>query len=56
MKPIYITIVGGGFGGIYTLKKFNKIFNKNSNIHITLVSENNYFYLPHYCMKLRLVE
>jgi len=43
MKSIYITIVGGGFGGIYTLKKFNKIFNKNSNIHITLVSENNYF-------------
>jgi len=43
MKPIKITIVGGGFGGIYTLKKFNKIFNKNSNIHITLVSENNYF-------------
>ncbi len=43
MKPVKITIVGGGFGGIYALKKFHKLFHGNKNIKITLVNEKNYF-------------
>lgn len=38
-----IVIVGGGFGGIYTLKNLHKIFHNKNEIKVTLVNENNYF-------------
>jgi NADH:ubiquinone reductase (H+-translocating) len=38
-----IVIVGGGFGGIYTLKNLHKIFHNKNEISITLINENNYF-------------
>jgi len=42
-----ILILGGGFGGIYTLKKIQKIFQNQTNVHISLVSKDNYFlYTP----------
>ena len=42
-----ILILGGGFGGIYTLKKIQKIFQNQPNVHISLVSKDNYFlYTP----------
>lgn len=43
MQPTKILIIGGGFGGIYTLKNLHKIFHKNKNIEISLISEQNYF-------------
>ena len=43
MGPTKIVIVGGGFGGIYALKRFHELFHANKNIQITLVNEKNYF-------------
>ncbi len=43
MKSIRITIVGGGFGGVYVLKKLHKIFHQDRRVEITLISEKNYF-------------
>lgn len=42
-----ILILGGGFGGINTLKFVQKKFKHDSNIKISIVSQNNYFiYTP----------
>lgn len=38
-----IVIVGGGFGGVYTLKYLHKYLCGRKDVHITLISENNYF-------------
>ena len=38
-----IVIVGGGFGGIYTIKNLHKIFHNKNEISITLINKNNYF-------------
>lgn len=43
MKPIKIIIVGGGFGGVYTLKNLHKIFHKNEMVDITIITPKNYF-------------
>ncbi len=37
-----IVILGGGFGGIYTAKKLERVFKNNHNIEIVFVSEQNY--------------
>jgi len=42
-----ILILGGGFGGINVLKLIQDKFKNDSNIHISLVSQDNYFlYTP----------
>lgn len=38
-----ILILGGGFGGVYTLKYLHKFFHKNKDIKLTLVNKKNYF-------------
>lgn len=38
-----ILILGGGFGGVYSLINLHKYFHKNKNIKITLISDKNYF-------------
>jgi NADH dehydrogenase len=38
-----IVILGGGFGGIYTLKNLLKEFKNNSQVEITLINNKNYF-------------
>ena len=43
MKSSRILIVGGGFGGVYALKALHRIFHKNKNVEISLLSEKNYF-------------
>lgn len=43
VKPIKIVIVGAGFGGIYALKNLHRFFHNNTNVQISLISENNYF-------------
>jgi NADH dehydrogenase len=37
-----IVVVGGGFGGVYACKQLEKIFKKNNQVEIVLLSENNY--------------
>lgn len=41
MSKIRITIIGGGFGGIYTAKYLYKLFGNKAEI--TLINRNNYF-------------
>ncbi len=42
-----ILILGGGFGGVNTLKKIQKIFHNDPNVRISLVSNDNYLlYTP----------
>ncbi len=42
-----ILILGGGFGGINILKSIQNKFKNNSNVRISLVSQDNYFlYTP----------
>ena len=38
-----VLILGGGFGGAYTLRHLVKSTNKNENVEITLVNDENYF-------------
>ena len=38
-----VLILGSGFGGTYTLRHLVRSTNKNENVHITLVSDENYF-------------
>jgi len=38
-----IVILGGGFGGIYTLKYLHKLFHKNGDIKLILINDKNYF-------------
>jgi len=42
-----ILILGGGFGGIYVLKSLQNKFKNYLDVHISLVSKDNYFlYTP----------
>jgi len=42
-----IPILGGGFGGINVLKSIQNKFKKESNVRISIVSQDNYFlYTP----------
>ena len=43
MPQTKIAIIGGGFGGVYTLKYLHKYFCGNKNVAISLISEKNYF-------------
>lgn len=43
MKPICIAIIGAGFGGIYAFRRLRALFHNARHIHLTLVSEKNYF-------------
>jgi len=38
-----IVILGAGFGGVYTYKELHKIFHKNKNVELIMVSRTNYF-------------
>ncbi|MBN1643251.1 MAG: FAD-dependent oxidoreductase [Dehalococcoidales bacterium] len=38
-----VLILGGGFGGVYTLRNLVPALNRNENIETTLVSDENYF-------------
>ncbi|WP_180370151.1 FAD/NAD(P)-binding protein, partial [Oenococcus oeni] len=42
MSDSNIVVVGGGFGGIYTVKNLAKKFKKNSGVKITLIDKNSY--------------
>jgi len=42
-KDIKILILGGGFGGIYTLLHLRKALKKQKNIYVTLVNRENFF-------------
>ncbi len=42
MSGISIVVVGGGFGGVYTVKKLAKKFKKNAHVHITLIDKHSY--------------
>ena len=41
--PIRILILGGGFGGVYTARHLEGLFAESNEVHITLVSRDNYF-------------
>lgn len=41
-KSKRIIVIGGGFGGIYAGKRLEKIFKRNSQVEIILLSEKNY--------------
>jgi len=38
-----IVILGGGFGGVYTLKYLHKFFHNRKDIKLVLVNKKNYF-------------
>lgn len=40
---IRILILGGGFGGIYTLKHLHKFYHQKQDIKLILIDKNNYF-------------
>ena len=42
-KDINILILGGGFGGMYTLLHLRKAFKNSKNVHVTLVNRENFF-------------
>ena len=42
MNKIKIVIIGGGFGGIYTAKYLEELFDRNE-VEITLINKTNYF-------------
>lgn len=42
-NPIRIVIVGGGFGGIQTLKNLHQILHGDQRVEISLINEQNYF-------------
>lgn len=41
-KPTRILIVGGGFGGVSTARRLEKLFRRHSRVQITLVARENY--------------
>ena len=42
-RATQILIVGGGFGGVFTARNLEKIFPLESQVKITLVSQDNFF-------------
>jgi NADH:ubiquinone reductase (H+-translocating) len=42
-KPMRVLILGGGFGGVYTALELEKLLSDDEQIHVTLVSRDNYF-------------
>src|SRR5262249_41239045 len=42
-RPTNIVILGGGFGGVWTARKLEKLFPPHSNVRITLLSRDNFF-------------
>ncbi|MER3570113.1 MAG: hypothetical protein C4348_00650 [Patescibacteria group bacterium] len=42
-EKIKILILGGGFGGIYTLKYLHNFFHQNKKVKLILVNKKNYF-------------
>src|SRR5437764_2160160 len=42
-KPTRVLILGGGFGGVYTALELEKRLSDDEQIHVTLVSRDNYF-------------
>ncbi len=38
-----IVILGGGFGGVYTARKLERLWRRDAAVNITLVSRDNYF-------------
>jgi NADH dehydrogenase len=43
-KPHRIVILGGGFGGIYTTLRLQKLLKRrDGDVHVTLISRDNYF-------------
>jgi len=38
-----VLILGGGFGGLYTARRLEKIFKNHEGVEITLISRENYF-------------
>jgi NADH dehydrogenase len=39
----HVVILGAGFGGTYTAMRLQKLMKKQPNLHVTLVSRDNYF-------------
>ena len=50
-----ILVLGGGFAGVECTLKLESYFKNNSNIEITLVSEDNFYFL-HQCFHKLLLE
>ncbi|MDP2718683.1 MAG: FAD-dependent oxidoreductase [Dehalococcoidia bacterium] len=42
-KDIHIVVLGGGFGGIYTLLKLERVLKRLPGVNITLVNNDNFF-------------
>ena len=38
-----IVVLGGGFGGLYTVRRLEKLFRHHEGVQVTLVSRDNYF-------------
>src|SRR3954447_6988810 len=41
--PVRIVILGGGFAGVYTARHLQRIWKRDSSVHVTLVSRDNFF-------------
>ena len=43
LEPKRILILGGGFAGVYTAMRLERLFRKNNDVEIALVNRENYF-------------
>src|SRR6187402_3589696 len=44
-RPMRIVVIGGGFGGVTTVRRLERILRRRSDVEITLISRNNFFVL-----------
>ena len=42
-RPYRIVILGGGFAGVYTAKYLTRMLGSRLDVHVELLSEENYF-------------
>src|ERR1700727_1832685 len=41
--PVRIVVLGGGFAGVYTAKYLTEMLGRRRDVHVELLSEENYF-------------
>src|ERR1700678_4537571 len=41
--PVRVVVLGGGFAGVYTAKYLTEMLGRRKDVHVELLSEENYF-------------
>ena len=42
-EPVRVVVLGGGFAGVYTAKYLTELLGRRTDVHVELLSEENYF-------------